>query len=176
MLNQPCHQCMVRRDGPVDACLETALEGPEEPSDHHDAQLGATIGLGVVFRGVLLAELLHVAVLEVGQLDDALLKTLQRWLVVALENHASVPKPGDVLAHSRRDVVVLIAAFARDNVRHDDLGAVASDDDALDELAAGACLVHSLLASLVLRVLQLSAPLHPAGRDEEVVDTDDGDG
>ena len=84
--------------------------------------------------------------------------------------------PLDGLGDEVGDVPLFVGALARDHMRHDRFCFGAPDHDALDDFAASASLVELLLAFWTrLELLELVPGLHPAARDEEVVQADDGD-
>ena len=105
-------------------------------------------------------------------LQDTLDQGQQRHLVVTLNDHLRVSKPGDVGAYLFNDISVFVRALAGDGVSEDRFGLMASDDDALHDLALGPVVVDLVIACGPFRVSKLVPVLDPAGGDVPVVDAD----
>ena len=165
VLHHPRDEGMVDRDAFVNALLDAELDRAEEAADELDSDLCASIGHGVVGRGVFSADLVEFADLDLGQLHGASSQCLYRRLVVGLDDYPRVAEPLEVLEEHVYDQTVLIKAFARDNVPEHRLRGITPHDKALGDVASGPCCAH-LLRGHVELLLQLDAAL----REEEVVD------
>ena len=158
---------MVDRDELAQPGLHAQLDGPEEPTDHTDPDCDPTVRLGIAARRGLSRYLIHSCASYPDSLEATCDQRLQRKPVVGLHDDSDVAHSLDVDSHEVDDVLLLIGAFARYDVRRDAFALGAPYDETFDDFTTFTGRVDALFGLAICDELGLLLDA-PRG-DEQVV-------
>ena len=108
---------------------------------------------------MLHADLGDALYLDPDFLQALLHQGLERGLIVAFQDEASVPEPLNVLGHHSGHVLIFARAFIRDAMCEDGFAAEASHEQALDQAAFKPLLLDGCFAIRNLFLRELTSTL-----------------